>query len=200
MQRLIGSLLEQSEFEAIRFENQPSKGGAGVPDAIIQSSIRLLLETKTERDAIRLPQIKRHLERLGEATEAVALLLVLNTRIRKHVGRDARNLQIGHSYLMQGGSPLKDIATLKRAIRDDIIPLLEEYCYEDYGTLANILGEQIVDLGSQRIRQEIFDEGQEDALIQGLLAPFVDIATSSEALATDESQTDIEEDDDEADS
>lgn len=124
----------------------------------------------------------------------------LNTRIREHVGRDARNLQIGHSYLMQGGSPLKDIATLKRAIRDDIIPLLEEYCYEDYGTLANILGEQIVDLGSQRIRQEIFDDGQEDALIQGLLAPFVDIATSSEALATDESQTEIEEDDDEADS
>ncbi len=77
MQRLIGSLLEQSEFELIRFENQPSKGGAGVPDAIIQSSIRLLLETKTERDAIRLPQIKRHLERLDEATEAVALLLVL---------------------------------------------------------------------------------------------------------------------------
>jgi hypothetical protein len=40
-------LLEQSEFELIRFENQPSKGGVGVPDAIIQSSIRLLLETKT---------------------------------------------------------------------------------------------------------------------------------------------------------
>ena len=63
MQRLIGSLLEQSEFELIRFENQPSKGGTGVPDAIIQSSIRLLLETKTERNAVSLPQIKRHLER-----------------------------------------------------------------------------------------------------------------------------------------
>jgi hypothetical protein len=59
MQRLLGSLLEQSEFELIRFENQPSKGGTGVPDAIIQSSIRLLLETKTERNAVSLPQIKR---------------------------------------------------------------------------------------------------------------------------------------------
>lgn len=77
MQRLIGSLLEQSEFELIRFENQPSRDGVGVPDAIIQSSVRLLLETKTVRDAIRLPQIKRHLERLDKATEAVALLLVL---------------------------------------------------------------------------------------------------------------------------
>lgn len=77
MQRLIGSLLEQSEFELIRFENQPSKGGTGVPDAIIQSSIRLLLETKTERNAVSLPQIKRHLERLDTAAEVVAILIVL---------------------------------------------------------------------------------------------------------------------------
>jgi 5-methylcytosine-specific restriction protein B len=55
-----------------------------------------------------------------------AWLDALNTKIREHVGRDARNLQVGHSYLMQGGSPLKDLAALKRAIRDDIIPLLEE--------------------------------------------------------------------------
>ena len=51
-----------------------------------------------------------------------AWLDALNTRIREHVGRDARNLQIGHSYLMHSGGPLKDVATLKRAIRDDIIP------------------------------------------------------------------------------
>ena len=129
-----------------------------------------------------------------------AWLDALNTRIREHVGRDARNLQIGHSYLMHGGSPLKDVATLKRAIRDDIIPLLEEYCYEDYGTLGNILGEQIVDVATERIRHELFDDGQEDALVQGLLAPFVDIATSSEALATDESQAESDEDEEGAES
>ncbi len=77
MQRLLGSLLEQSEFELIRFENQPSKGGAGVPDAIIQSSIKLLIETKTVRGTVKLPQIQRHLERLKQTTEATALLLVL---------------------------------------------------------------------------------------------------------------------------
>lgn len=70
-------MLEQSEFELIHFENQPSKGGTGVPDAIIQSSIRLLVETKIVRDTVSLPQIKRHLERLDDATEATALLLVL---------------------------------------------------------------------------------------------------------------------------
>jgi 5-methylcytosine-specific restriction protein B len=119
----------------------------------------------------------------------------LNARIREHVGRDARNLQIGHSYLMHTGSPLKDLASLKRAIRDDIIPLLEEYCYEDYGTLGNILGGQIVDVVAQRIRHELFDDGQEDALIQGLLTPFADIATSSEAISSEESQSQLDDDD-----
>ena len=121
----------------------------------------------------------------------------LNERIRQHVGRDARNLQIGHSYLMQSGSPIKEIASLKRAIRDDIIPLLEEYCYEDYGTLASILGEDLVDVASQRIRHELFDDGQEGLLVQGLLAPCPDISTSSEAISSDESLADEEADEDE---
>lgn len=77
IQRLLGALLEQSEFELVRFQNQPSKDGDGVPDAIIQSSIRLLVETKAERNGVRLPQIERHLARLDDATEATALLLVL---------------------------------------------------------------------------------------------------------------------------
>ena len=122
----------------------------------------------------------------------------LNSKIREHVGRDARNLQIGHSYLMHSGSPLKDVASLKRAIRDDIIPLLEEYCYEDYAALGQILGEQIVDVAGQRIRHELFDDGQEDALIQGLLSPFSDISTSSEAISSEESQAELADDEEES--
>jgi len=111
----------------------------------------------------------------------------LNERIRQHVGRDARNLQIGHSYLMQSGSPIKDIAALKRAIRDDIIPLLEEYCYEDYGTLATILGTDLVDTGLQRIRLELFEDEQQDNLVQVLSAMFPEMMTSSEAMISDDS-------------
>jgi len=77
IERLLGGLLEQSEFELVRFENQPSRGAAGVPDAIIQSSIRLLIETKTERSGVKLPQIQRHIARLDQATETASLLLVL---------------------------------------------------------------------------------------------------------------------------
>jgi 5-methylcytosine-specific restriction enzyme B len=117
----------------------------------------------------------------------------LNTRIREHVGRDARNLQIGHSYLMQSGSPLKDLASLKRAIRDDIIPLLEEYCYEDYTTLATILGDQLVDSAAQRVCHELFDDGSESYLIQALLAPCPEITASSEAVSSEESLSEPEE-------
>ena len=121
----------------------------------------------------------------------------LNERIRQHVGRDARNLQIGHSYLMHSGSPIKEFAALKRAVRDDIIPLLEEYCYEDYDTLGSILGDELVDVTSQRIRRELFDDGQEQALVQGLLAPFAAISTSSEAISSDESAAEEESEEDE---
>lgn len=119
----------------------------------------------------------------------------LNTAIRTHVGRDARNLQIGHSYLMQSGSPLKDVATLKRVIRDDLLPLLEEYCYEDYETLGRILGEQIVDVKLARIRHELFDDGREDDLVQSLLSPFPEISTSTAALISDKPQAEAVEDD-----
>jgi hypothetical protein len=77
IQRLIGALLEESEFELVKFQNQPAKGGAGVPDAVIQSSCRLLVETKVKRNAIKTDQLKRHLERLDEAAEITKLVLVL---------------------------------------------------------------------------------------------------------------------------
>ncbi len=121
----------------------------------------------------------------------------LNAKIREHAGRDARNLQIGHSYLLHSGSPLKDVASLKRAIRDDIIPLLEEYCYEDFGSLGQILGDQVVDVQQQRIRHELFDDGQEHALVQALLAPFADIATSTEALTSVDGSGDVDDDEEE---
>ena len=77
IERILGALLEQSELELIRFDNQPSKGGDGVPDAIIQSSFRLLVETKTERNGLNRPQLERHLARLDSAKEQSAWLLIL---------------------------------------------------------------------------------------------------------------------------
>lgn len=112
---------------------------------------------------------------------------VINARIREHVGRDARNLQIGHSYLMHAGGTLKSVGALRRAMRDDIVPLLEEYCYENYATLARILGDALVDMNEQRIRHELFEADREEDLLQALLFP--EIATSAAAVTSEVSVT-----------
>ena len=124
-------------------------------------------------------------------------LEALNKRICEHVGRDARNLQIGHSYLMEGGRPINNFQRFAKALREDIIPLLEEYCYEDYKTLEKILGKGLVDIDSQQIHQELFDESRHEELVQALLAPSPEISTSSQAQVASEQSLDIESEDEE---
>jgi 5-methylcytosine-specific restriction protein B len=109
----------------------------------------------------------------------------LNRRILTHVGRDARNLQIGHAYLLdKNGAPVVELGHFARIVREDIIPLLEEYCYEDYERLELILGRGLVDVYSQQIRSEIFTAGSEDDLIRALLEPTPELATAVENMET----------------
>jgi len=77
IERILGALMEESEFELVRFENQIAKGGDGVPDGLIASSCRILLETKTSRNAVKLPQLQRHLAKLRGTNESTRVLLVL---------------------------------------------------------------------------------------------------------------------------
>lgn len=106
--------------------------------------------------------------RLGAWLDAV------NARIRSTVKRDSRNLQIGHAYLMPS-PPLKSVAEFSRVLRDDIIPLLEEYCYEDFAALQKILGSSLVDVEAGRIKEDLFAPQQEEALIQAM--QFAEIAS-----------------------
>jgi len=116
----------------------------------------------------------------------------LNRRICEHIGRDARNLQIGHSYLLDGSHPVSDFVKFSKVIREDIIPLLEEYCYEDYSILENILGKGLVDTNKQVIRHDLFDTLQKDKLIQSLLAPCPDIAATPQAIMADSGIPEVE--------
>src|SRR6266566_6887367 len=111
-------------------------------------------------------------------------LKALNERICEYVGRDARNLQIGHSYLLEKGRPAGDFATFAKILQEDILPLLEEYCYEDYATLEKILGSSLIDGQKQQVRQELFDPFNRSLLVQALLAPTPDIITSTQALTS----------------
>ncbi len=109
-------------------------------------------------------------------------LAALNERIVASVGRDARNLQIGHAYFMENGAPVTQWAAFVRILEDDILPLLEEYCYEDYEALAKILGSQLVDEVRQRVRRELFDPERREELIQALIAPAPDLVTLPQSI------------------
>ncbi|MBX7223491.1 MAG: AAA family ATPase [Blastocatellia bacterium] len=108
-------------------------------------------------------------------------LNALNHRICAGLGRDARNLQIGHAYFLESGKPVTDFGRFSRILENDIIPLLEEYCYQDYTGLARILGDGLVDKTRQRIRKELFGLNQREELIQELLAPTPEITTTFKA-------------------
>ena len=104
-----------------------------------------------------------------------ALLRRINDRIQQHVKRDARNLQIGHAYLMHKGRPIAELREVGNVLRNDIIPLLQEYCYEDTTALREILGEGFVDAERGLLLDNAFDGVQalRDALNhlgKGLLA------------------------------
>jgi len=110
---------------------------------------------------------------LGETTvKGICLgrwLEALNQRICGNVGMDARNLQIGHSYLLKDdGTPITDFSEFARALHEDIIPLLEEYCYEDYNTLEKILGSEIVNANDQNICHELFKPAGQNELLQAV--------------------------------
>ena len=80
---------------------------------------------------------------------------------------------------------MADFARLARIVQDDIVPLLEEYCYEDYDALDKILGSGLVNRTSQQIRHELFDPARQEDLVAALLAPAPDIATSLSATTVE---------------
>ena len=106
----------------------------------------------------------------------------LNERLRANLGRDARNLQIGHAYLLEGGRPVTDFSRFVRVLAEDLVPLLEEYCYEDYGALARILGPSLVDESQQRIREALFVPAKRPDLVQALLELAPEIVTAAAAI------------------
>jgi 5-methylcytosine-specific restriction enzyme B len=60
------------------------------------------------------------------------------------------------------------MAEFARILRDDIIPLIEEYCYDDFNTLSEILGSELVDVENGRVRDEMFLPSREQDLILAL--------------------------------
>jgi len=83
------------------------------------------------------------------------LLKKLNEKIREREGREK---QIGHSYFMKNEKPLEDIEDLRFVFINEIIPLFQDYFYEDYEKIQEILGSDFIDLKNLKITSDWKDD------------------------------------------
>jgi 5-methylcytosine-specific restriction protein B len=102
-------------------------------------------------------------------------LQALNQQVVRKFGREK---QVGHSFLLDGDQPVSDAAEFARCFRQEILPLLQEYCYEDYGSLADIIGEAFVDRDGRCFKDEILDD--DEALLTALEERFAPSARSED--------------------
>lgn len=75
----------------------------------------------------------------------------LNRRIAAKEGREK---QVGHSYLMEGTESVTEPEEFTRRFRQEILPLLQEYCYDDYRVLAEYIGNELVDQEGQVLNED----------------------------------------------
>lgn len=92
-------------------------------------------------------------------------LETLNRRLAENEGREK---QIGHAFLLDQGLPISQPEEFARRFRQEILPLLQEYCYEEYDQLASYLGDQIVDAKGQTLNADILED--DEKLIEALTA------------------------------
>jgi hypothetical protein len=76
LEDVLESLLDESDFPLLTFENQPVRDGS-VPDAVIRSSAAIYVETKTAQDAVDRDQLERHLKALDADSSDKGRLVVL---------------------------------------------------------------------------------------------------------------------------
>lgn len=80
------------------------------------------------------------------------ILSKINKSLREIEDRDK---QIGHAYFMENGKQIDTIEELKEAYLYDIIPLVAEYCYNDYEKMAEIIGESFVDKDNEKLKEDL---------------------------------------------
>jgi 5-methylcytosine-specific restriction protein B len=105
----------------------------------------------------------------GAMVEDLALndfLDELNRRVTKVAGREK---QIGQSYLLHEDKPIDDVESLAEVLRLEVIPLLQEIAFDDYGRLQEFLGPDVVDAETQRLRAVVDDPS---ALVAALVKEY----------------------------
>lgn len=92
----------------------------------------------------------------------------LNSRVMARAGRER---QVGHAVLVSADrTPITSPTEFGLVFRHEILPLLQEYVYEDYRDLAAILGNDVIDADAQTPRWEVVDDAE--ALVTALAQEF----------------------------
>jgi len=91
------------------------------------------------------------------------ILFKINKKIRNKIGRER---QIGHSYFMKERKPIVTIEYLQMAFVNEIIPLLQEYFYEDYKKLYEVLGPGFINKDEEELEKKW--KVDKDSFIQAL--------------------------------
>lgn len=92
----------------------------------------------------------------GATAGALALdvfLDALNERVRDRVGREK---QVGHALFYDGATVIDTVEAFAAVFRHELLPLLQEYLFEDYNELAGVLG-PVIDSVRQRPSADIDD-------------------------------------------
>jgi 5-methylcytosine-specific restriction protein B len=101
----------------------------------------------------------------------------LNTRIARGAGREK---QIGHAYLMRGSRAVATPDEFSARFRQDILPLLQEYAYDNYAQLAEYLTPALVDVENLELRAEVLQNA--DQLVDVLHEAFTEGASEAPQL------------------
>jgi hypothetical protein len=84
----------------------------------------------------------------NKTVDLETLLTTINNRIEKLIDKDHK---IGHSYFLKVDTE----KSLKKAFKNKVIPLLEEYFFGDFGKIGLVLGDSFID-----IKDEVFNFSQ----------------------------------------
>jgi len=83
-------------------------------------------------------------------------LETLNSRISD---RDGREKQIGHSYFLDSdGNAIDDPEEFAWRFEQEILPLLQEYCYENYSHLAEYIGSDLVNAEKNQLNHDLISD------------------------------------------
>ena len=92
----------------------------------------------------------------------------LNAKIAATEGREK---QVGHSFLLTAtGDPVSSHEDFTQRFRYEILPLLQEYAYEDYTELESYIGPRLVNVQDQSLNADLL--GRPEELVDALRSHF----------------------------